>query len=281
MIAAAAVLLVSLIGLFTIDESDSSLAATTDRTTTTETAPAGDDNPAFVDTTVAGSATTAAPSATTRPQSSTTIANVPDPGATRPPAPGVYVYAFTTAADPSANGDRDFKIESLPAENGAPAAPGDVSEAQNSTVTQEQTWAADAVRMTRTQIVAPQATVDCTWKPPLVVVRLPLTVGKTWTSDSTCTTMAQGVQVTIRQATTSKVTGKFLDKVGNVSVPTWVIESTGTASAKTPFGNVDTAVTSLTRFAADRGLVTYDKEVGKGPTSSYERERLLKSFSPR
>ncbi len=153
---------------------------------------------------------------------------------------------------------------------------------QGNTLTNDEVWATASVTVPTTHIETPQGQkLDCTWKPAILVFQLPLAVGKTWSSDSTCTTSADGVQATIRQSFQSKVTGKALDKVGTTNVPTWVIEVTFTSTVTTPFGPQNASGTLVRHFASDKGLITYEKAAGKFQDTPYTSERTLQNLAPK
>ncbi|MBA3652784.1 MAG: hypothetical protein H0W70_01170 [Actinobacteria bacterium] len=286
MAAAGLVLVVGLIGAFTVDSGDTRLAADrkTDRsageTTITTT---GDAGATTLTTGAAGPTTSAAPP-TTKALSATTApgtAAVPTPGAAKAPAPGTYTYKIAGTADPSSNGDRDAKVEALPDQGGAVGRRETYQDGSGNTLANEEAWSADAMRVSSSRIASPQGTVDCTWQPALLAFQFPLDVGKTWKTDSTCTTTVSGTQVTIHRVATSKVTGKSLDKVGDVSVPTWVIESTGTTTVRSAFFNSDVAESAVRHFAADRGLLTYEKATGTTNGRSGDVERTLRNVNPK
>lgn len=281
MAAAALVLVVGLIGAFTIDPDDETVSATSDTSTTTSTVvsesttttvSAAGGNPS--ETTVA-----AATSSTARP---TPAANVPDPGPTKPPAAGTYMYVLNNSADPSLNGDTERKVEELPAEGGATRRRQTQKDAQGNTSADDVTWAADAIRVTMSRISSSSGgTIECTWQPPLLMAQLPLSIGKTWKTDSTCTTTVAGSQVTIRRVADTKVTGKALDDVGGEKVAAWVIESTSTTTVRSAFYNEDTKATSNVHFAAPRGLITIETgTIESGPRKgTYELK--LKNLAPK
>ncbi len=146
------VLVIGLIGLATVDDDDSpaNLAAG-DRTTTT----AVSDTTAPSDTTTAavvgGTSTTASKSPTTRPPASTTTiasARVPDPGPTKPPAAGTYMYKFVYADDPSRNSDITLQVEVQPDQAGVPRRKETYPDGQGNNLSNDVTYASDGVRIT-------------------------------------------------------------------------------------------------------------------------------------
>jgi hypothetical protein len=282
MAAALIVFVVALIGAVTVDSDDSSKDLASSGSTST-TASADTSTTIDTGTTAPASTTTQAP-ATTRPLSPTTApgsAQVPDPGPTKPPAAGIYTYAITSSAEPSSNGNTDAKVEVLPSQNGAARRKQTFNDGQGNTLANEETWASDAMRVTTSKIVSQQATVDCTWQPPLLVLQLPLAIGKTWSTDSTCTTMVGGTQVTIKRTGQSKVIGKVVDKIGDQSVGTWIIDYTGNTTVRSAFFNTDTSEKITRHFASAQGLVTYEKGSGTMGGSTTDYERRLQNLTPK
>jgi hypothetical protein len=283
MAASALVFVIALIGAFTVDANDTKLASgggTTSTTSTVETVPG-------VTPTVA---TTAAPTATTSKATVTTKAAagppptastaVPDPGATKAPAPGNYDYAVNESGQSPRT--MTEKIEAKPDENGAARRVDTYTDADGNTLTNDERWASDSIKVLSSHIVSPQATIDCTWNPPILEAALPLSVGKTWTSDSTCKTSYQGAQITVHQVSQAKVTGKSLDKVGGTSIATWIIESTDTTDVTSPFGTQHGTETAVRHFAPPKGLLTYEKTTGTTTAgSSITSERTLQNLSPK
>jgi hypothetical protein len=284
MAAAALLLVIGIIGAFTVDSGDSKLTASSATTTTvageTTTSDVATTEPAATATTVTGGTTktTKAGGSTATTAASATVG---DPGVTKPPAAGTYVYKFTSTADSSSNGDTEAKVEALPDQNGAARRRQTYKDGSGNTLSNDESWGGDAMKVLSSHIVSPQATVDCTWQPPILVFQLPLAVGKSWNFDSTCTTSFSGTQVTIRRNGTAKVTGKANDKVGDVTVATWVIESSGNTSVKSAFFNTETAEKTTRHFASGKGLVTYEKGTATTAGSTAEYERTLKSLSPK
>jgi hypothetical protein len=275
---AALMLVVGLIGALTVDSGDATNVSAGRRATTT-TAGASPTTvataPPAATATTKGGATATTPKASGTP--STVAGRVPDPGATKPPRPGTYTYK--TSGESSA--EVTDKIEAEPDQGGAARRKDTTTDAQGNTVTSEEAWAADSVKILSTRIVSPYLTIDCTWQPPILVAQLPLAAGTSWSSDSTCTATIQGAQATIRRIDNYKVTGKVMEKVGAVSVPVWVIESTSTTTARHPFFSQDESDHGVLHFSPPHGLVTYQKSEATTGSSTVTSERTLLSVTPK
>src|SRR5436853_7534392 len=188
--AASVMLVIGLIGVFTVDSKDTNLATSTGDTTTSTSA-TGDVTTAPVDTTAvtaqtattkAGAKGTATTKASAGGPPPTSSANVPDPGPTKPPSPGTYTYR---ASD---NSEYTDKIEAEPDSNGA-AHRKETAPAFGGSVTNEEVWTASSVTIPSSVIVnpaAPNQAINCAWQPPILLLQLPLAANKTWSSDSTC-----------------------------------------------------------------------------------------------
>ena len=277
--AATLVFVVGVIGAFTVESDDTNVAASRDGASSTSSTTVESTS-----TTGFATATTVATgTSTTRPNTTaTTVApNVPDPGPTRPPAPGTYLYTFSNTVDPSLNGNNERKVEEVAPENGVPRRRTTQRDAQGNTLVNDEVWASDAVRVTASHIGSPQGSVDCTWQPPLLALQLPLAIGKTWKTESSCTTTVSGTQVTIRRVGESKVTGKVLDKVGDTSIAVWVIESTGTTTVRSAFYNDDTRETVNAHFASSRGLTTRETGTIEGASRKGSYDLTLQSLTPK
>ena len=281
MAAAALVFTVGLIGAFTVDADETQVAASRDSSTTSSTV-------ATEETTTSTlpegtTATTGASTATTAGTTRTTAASatVRDPGPAQPPVKGTYVYTFTNSADPSLNGSNERKVEELPPENGSPRRKTTAKDSAGNTLVQDEKWSNDGIRATASHITSSGTTIDCEWQPPLLEFALPLSVGKSWKSDSTCKTMVAGTQVTIHRVTDSKVTGKAVDKVGDTEVATWVIESTGTTTVRSAFYNEDTKEKVTSHYAAPRGLMTSEKGETESASRKATYELTLQSLTPK
>jgi hypothetical protein len=145
----------------------------------------------------------------------------------------------------------------------------------------EEKWSNDGVRATSSRISGQGATIDCNWQPPLLELALPLSVGKTWQYDSTCTATVSGTQITIHRVGTSKVTGKALDKIGDTNVATWVIETTGTTTVRSAFYNEDTKETVTSHYASARGLTTKENGTTETGGRKVTYELTLQSLTPK
>lgn len=279
---AAIVLAVGLVGAFTVDADDdkpASLAVRDDATTTTaETVPVDESPVIGVTTTLL---LTNASTTSTRPPATTTTIKIPDPGPTKPPAPGAYGYKFVYATDPSRNADITEQISAQPDQNGVHYRKETYPDGQGNTLTNDVAYAADAVRLTMSHIASAQTSIDCGWTPPIVLFLLPLAVGKTWSYDSKCSATVSGAQATVQKKGDNKVIGKSLDTIGNVAVRTWVIEEHTITSVSHPFFNTTRDAVVTRHWAPDYGLITFEKEVGKTNGQDYTTERTLQNVKPR
>lgn len=282
--AVAIVLVVGLIGAFTVDSGDDASASVAARgqTTTTDQA-AIDESPAIGDvsattTTVLVKSTTTKPAAPT-----TTIASkdVADPGPMKPPAVGTYTYKFVYADDPSKNANITQQYEAQPDQNGAVRRKETYPDGQGNKLTNDVSYGADGVRIHASHIVATQATIDCAWSPPILVFLVPLSIGKTWGYESSCTTSASGAQVTVKRKGDDKVTGKALDIVGNTSVRTWVIEEHVVTTVTSAFGPTSRDAVVTRHWSPDYGLITFEKESGTTNGQKYLTERTLQDVKPK
>jgi hypothetical protein len=273
-------LVIGVIGALTVDSGGSNVAAISGTSSTTSLGGATSTTAASTDTTSAGGTATTAGRSTATTSGSSKNAPVPNPGPTKPPKPGKYTYTVTNSTEASANGDTDATVEALPDSNGSPRRRETYKDPSGNTLSNDETWASDAVRITVSHITGGGNSADCTWKPPMLLLALPLAVGKEFDTDSTCTATFQNVPITIHRVSHSKVTGKILDKVGSVSVPAWIIETTGTTSIKTPFGSNDSTESGTRHFSSDRGLLLYEKASAKSGDTTIAYERTLKSVDP-
>jgi hypothetical protein len=287
MAAAALLFVIAIIGAFTVDSDDTKLASNAGSTTTTVTGETVPGVTPTVATTAVASATTAArgkapvTTAVTTGPPPTAARAVPDPGATKPPAAGSYEYKLTDSTGKTST--MTEKIEVKPDQAGAARRLDTYTDADGNTLTNDTAWAPDSVKVLTSHIVSTQATIDCTWNPPILVAALPLAEGKTWTSDSTCKTTVQGAQITIHRVEQMKVTGKALDQVAGTSVAVWIIEGTSTTDVSSPFGTQHAVQNVVRHFAPPRGLLTYEKTNGQSATSgqSLSSERTLQNLAPK
>lgn len=102
---------------------------------------------------------------------------------------------------------------------------------------------------------ADQVAAACVWDPGFTLLRLPLEVGATWSSESQCDTDA----ATKRQTLEARVTGVREEEVGSATVETFVIEqtvvtTTDVTAALTPTVTVETRTTT-DLYSVDRKVL--------------------------
>ena len=279
---ASIVFVAAVIGAFTVDDGNGGAkVAASDRTTTSTTGDVtstslDEGNPAS-DATSTTAATVSSVKATTTTKPSAPVA---DPGPAKPPAPGTYHYKFANPQDTSKNMDTTEVIESQPDQNGAARRKETYPDGQGNNLSNEVAYAADGVRVFASHIVSAQGTVDCTWNPPILEYAVPLSVNKTWSYDSKCTTTAAGAEVTVERKGDDKVTGKTVDLLGTTSVRTWVIEEHVITTVTSVFFSTKIDAMVTRHWSPDYGLVTFEHESGKNNSQEYVTERTLQSVKP-
>ena len=207
----------------------------------------------------------------------------PAPGASADPAsmpavkmpqPGVYRYKSKTTSDGTTEEkDVEAKLEAAGSQGGVTRFRLTQESAQGRQ-THTLAWAADAVRLERTEIQSPMGgTFDCDWNPDSTELMFPLKTGVTWKVDSSCTVTFNGQSVTLRRTGDYKVTGAVTTTVGGASVKAWVIEGSGSIA----FGPQGSSFTSVSRFAPEPGLRIYERiETSDGDAE----ERTLTNLKP-
>ena len=125
----------------------------------------------------------------------------------------------------------------------------------------------------------------CSWNPVFVELDLPLQPGKTWKSDSTCSSDGG----TRRRTLQARVTGTEDIDVGGVRVKVWVIERTVETHTEAKGSNVtvitDDKKVTTDRFSVDRHLLvrstgTESSSVNGVPKSTTSFTLTLRSASP-
>ena len=276
------VLVVGLVGAFTVDgdAADTDLA-TVDRTTTT----VGSDESTTTTATLEDSPAIGGNTATTTSAkaTSTTVAigSVADPGPSKPPAPGTYTYKFVYASDPSRNTDIDQRVETQPDKDGVQYRKETYPDGQGNKLTNDLSYSPDGVRLLASHIAAQQGNIDCNWTPPIHAFKTPVTVGAKWSTDSKCSTTSNGVQVTVQRKSDYKVTGKSSDIVGTTPVRTWVIEEHAVTSVTTPYFPTTRDAVITRHWSPDYGLLTFESEIGKNNGQDYRTERTLHNLKPK
>jgi hypothetical protein len=286
--AAGTVLVVAIIGAFTVDSGGSGgKVAANQRTTTTAALSPGETTAlAGSDTTIAAaSATTVKGATTTTAKATSTVpsAQVPNPGAAKPPAIGTYTYNVTsTGADnkPS-HSTSTIKVATDPNKGSAVGRQATQADPSGAEVTYHELWASNGVTMPSVHISSAQASFDCAWQPPILEFKFPMTTGTTWSFDSTCSSTVQGTKVTLHQTGTVKVTGKALDKIGTVSVPTWILDVNLTSVITSAFFNQTITTTGTRHFSPERGILTYQNITATNNGQSTKSEQTLQDVTPK
>jgi len=262
----------------------------TDDTTTTSLLDTG-----VTTTSLGGTVTTVKPTGTTIKRPTTTTAapgpnecsSTPassNPGGEQPPAIGTFTYVSCT--DP--NDSTDVKIAAGQNSGGVTRREITTSQGELGTVTSTTAYGPAGIVQEKLTIQANGVTLQCDWNPDITEYPFELSVGKTWTADSTCTAQVFGGSITIHATATRKITDRVITKIAATSVTAWVVDSTvnlkftGSGGGQPINGAIDE--TSHAFFDPSRGLEVYDKSTSKG-SGDFEypettTERHLKSLSP-
>jgi len=96
---------------------------------------------------------------------------------------------------------------------------------------------------------------DCTWQPAFLQYAGGLAVGKTWSYSSRCAGKIGGIDVTIDQKATRKVTGasSFAGPAGTVA--TWTIADDTTLALQSPLGPATVHMVGTQSLAPSIGLL--------------------------
>ena len=148
-----------------------------------------------------------------------------------PPKPGTYNYTGTAPfsirveADGSGGGVT-HQIIAIPTGSGL--------ELRNHVA-----WTASGARADRSDLqLGPLGSSgpapSCQWKPATIEYAFPLSVGKRWTMDSTCTASFLGQSATLRRQEEARVTARGRFDLGGTTVDTWTIERAITFSVALP-----------------------------------------------
>lgn len=204
-----------------------------------------------------------------------------------PPKAGNYPYRLTTNG-PNGRSERETTtVVTDVGRNGGEVLQRIKLETEQGTLDNDIVWRSDSVVVLKTVIEAGGQRIDCDWNPDLVQAALPMAVGKTWKSDSSCATTAFGQQMTIKSTGSASVVRTERVKVGGQDVDAWVIESTARNEVKSQAVNQVVDTKSTTWFAPAIGMVV--REVATSRTSGgpgqapQERtsEMVLLSTAPR
>jgi len=183
------------------------------------------------------------------------------------PRPGTYRYrsvGVSTRTSPSTTTDRadrnySLRYEPLP----SPAGETQLRRRAETASYQDKAWRADGIYNLSETSAGQSGTLTCTWRPPQLVIPLPLKVGGSWKSESECDTSLPGGVGRQHETRSGKVTGRKHTAVGGRRVEVFVIETLtttvttfGTAERPTVVANKEKA-TFL--FAAASGLVVHEE----------------------
>lgn len=149
------------------------------------------------------------------------VAGPSEPGAVSPPRAGEYTYTFenSTGDDGAARSTygspqtkRDVTAQTLDVVGGG----------RNEKTSLE--WRPDGLYNITTVFTLPSGTVDCTWSPPLLERRLPMSVGTTWTSESTCPVVVDDAKAQMRRSVQGTVVEATNIKMGQETVAVWAYD---------------------------------------------------------
>jgi hypothetical protein len=182
------------------------------------------------------------------------------------PRPGTYRYrsvGVSTRTSPSTTTDRQDRTYTLRYEP-LPSPPGETQLRRRSETAsyQDKTWRADGVYNLSETYTGRNGELTCTWRPPHLVIPLPIQVGESWKSESSCDANSLPAGVRPQHETQSgKVTGRKHTVVGGRRVEVFVIETLtttintfGTAARPTVLANKEK---STFLFAPGSGLVVH------------------------
>ncbi len=214
---------------------------------------------------------------------SSTPASV-DPGAQQPPAIGTYTYVVCT--DPSKTND----LTVAAGQNSGGITRREISASQSEFGSSTATTAYSSAGIVQEKLIirSQGVTLECDWRPDIVEYPPTLSVGATWSADSSCTASTGFGSINIRAVATRKITGRVQTKIGGASVNTWVVDShlNLTFNGGPPAAPVNGSVeeTSISYFDPTRGVEVYDKSTSEGKGDfQYDKmtsERQLKSLTP-
>jgi hypothetical protein len=273
---------------FGLADKPSKKVASTESTTTTEF---GTDTtfPGETTTTAAGAAggttTTAkgSPVTTAKPGGGTTAttaldgvgdcpapaASSTDPGAAQAPAIGTYTFVSCTDSSDTT----EVKVAAGASGNGVTRR--NITESQGTGMSQ-----------TATEAYGPNGVLDevwtiksglgdfkCDWNPDLLLFPAQLSVGKTWTSDSTCTVSGNTLHIT----GTGKISGRVNVNVAGTMVNAWVVDAT----IKFSGGGNEVTETLHDYWDAAHGVNVYRNVQANTAQGSISRVDHLKSLTPK
>ncbi|MGI8792681.1 MAG: hypothetical protein ACR2H3_05830 [Acidimicrobiales bacterium] len=208
-----------------------------------------------------------------------------DPGPSQPPKVGTYNYE--TTVDGKA-GPSTLKVE---AKAGGPGETrqfqtikGESNELKNEVV-----FKADGLFLAASSGSSGGGLAgDCDWEPDLLVLKLPLSVGSSWSADSGCSGQSPYGPYTLKAHFEGTVTGTARVTVGGQGVDVWLIDGkqridiTATYQAQ-EFQAVQEATTK-TSYAPKQGLTVKEESTSTSTSPQGSRTqktvRQLKSLTP-
>jgi hypothetical protein len=272
--AAAALLVLGIVGVFVVNEEADTVATTGDSTTTTlfgagpppteappgAPAPGAPGAPAPGQPGPGGPAPTAAPG----PAAATPPPASGQPGPLTPPKAGLYRYKV------SEDGEEKRSELRITNEGGSASDPQfRYRESVDGTSTESVvSWRGNGVfEASRTFPDGGGGSSECDWNPDILVSPRPLKADSAWSWDGSCTTTAGGQQADVRFTGNAKVVGTARAAVGGKQVDVWRTELTGrieiTGVAQGQPYRVLIDLTSQDQVAPDRGLIVRSEATTK------------------
>jgi hypothetical protein len=263
----------------------SSAGGTTNTTLSVTDSSPGTGGDARTDTTTSGSAatpttagrgltgTTAKPAGptTTVAAVETNACTAPDAGTNPGPtqAPAVGVYSYVTCSDGSPGAETTIKAKS--------DAPGQI---RRDVSVKFGPYDAFATQLYRGEVVQESLTINafgqtvvCDWNPDVLVYPGDLSVGKTWSTKTSCA--VAGRKINFESA--GKVLGRKQVTIGGTAVTTWAMETRVTVNAQGENGQA----TQLAYFDPARGIDLYQKNTVTSGNESQTVEVRLANLTPR
>jgi hypothetical protein len=182
-----------------------------------------------------------------------------DPGPASAPKPGTYRYRTVS--------DEDERVEDLVIRDLQRSA-GQVVQlvrGQQGGIESDDTvvWTADRVVVRSSTYRFGGNDGDCDWEPDVVQAELPLAVGATWASDSSCTVTGFGpTPIIVRQERTSEVVGLERRRIAGEVLDLWVID----AAATVQFSGFTVQADVEVWFSPRHGLIVRSEGTASGST---------------
>jgi len=226
-------------------------------------APAG--IPAAPETATTATTGTPPPAVATGPTTTTAAARparAGAPGALVAPKPGAYAYEATSTSSGGPNTERTTTTVEAAGTEGATTIqaitlPLDFG-GQRATLRNTVAWSASGAVVRRSLITIAamgQQQLDCVWQPAFAQYEGGLAVGKAWSFDTRCTAQIQGLEVTLQQKATRRVTGTAQVAGPAGTVATWTIADDTTVIVTTgPLGSVTVRSVGTQQLAPSLGL---------------------------